>query len=342
MTPQTGLVHAAYRPPYDWPRMLRFLHTRSVKGVESVRDDSYLRTVRLGDHAGWICVRDDPKQHALLIDVTPSLDPVRSELLKRLHHLFDLSARPDVIAAHFANDALLADPVARRPGLRVPGAFDGFELAVRAILGQQITVKAASTIAGRFAAAFGGTIDTPHAELTHLSPTSRRVASLSISEIASLGIIQTRARSIIAIAEEMESGRLVLEPGAHPDAVIAQLIALPGIGAVDRALHRDARAALGRRLPERRHRPSQRTRPRQRARRRALAAVAAVAQLRDAAPVVRCRRARLIICHQDPGAEASPASVLDGCGGTSVLVDPSGSVCVMEPSGFTFMPIVTL
>jgi len=231
MTPQAELVHAAYRPPYDWPRMLRFLHTRSVKGVESVRDDSYFRTVQLGDHIGWICVRDDPKQHALLIDVTPSLDPVGSELLKRLHHLFDLSARPDVIAAHFANDALLADPVARRPGLRVPGAFDGFELAVRAILGQQITVKAATTIAGRFAAAFGDAIDTPHAELTHLSPTSRRVASLSISEIASLGIIQTRARSIIAVAEEMVSGRLQLEPGAQPDAVIEQLIALPGIGA---------------------------------------------------------------------------------------------------------------
>jgi AraC family transcriptional regulator, regulatory protein of adaptative response / DNA-3-methyladenine glycosylase II len=230
MTPTDRLVHAAYRAPYDWPRMLRFLHTRSVKGVESVRGDSYLRTVQLGEHTGWICVRDDPKQHALLIDVTPSLDPVRSELLTRLHHLFDLSARPDVIAAHFANDALLADAVARRPGLRVPGAFDGFELAVRAVLGQQITVKAASTIAGRFAAAFGGTIDTPHAELTHLSPTASRVAALSIPEIASLGIIQTRARSIIAVAEEMASGRLKLEPGAHPDAVIEQLIALPGIG----------------------------------------------------------------------------------------------------------------
>jgi AraC family transcriptional regulator, regulatory protein of adaptative response / DNA-3-methyladenine glycosylase II len=230
MTLPDSLVAAAYRPPYDWPRMLRFLHTRSVKGVESVRGDSYLRTVQIGDHDGWICVRDDPKQHALLIDVTPSLDPVRPELLARLHHLFDLGAHPDVIAAHFANDALLADAVARRPGLRVPGAFDGFELAVRAILGQQITVKAASTIAGRFAAAFGGTIDTPHAELTHLSPTSDRVATLSIPEIASLGIIQTRARSIIAVAEEMASGRLRLEPSAQPDAVIAQLIALPGIG----------------------------------------------------------------------------------------------------------------
>ncbi|MDQ2766150.1 MAG: hypothetical protein M3Y30_03235 [Gemmatimonadota bacterium] len=227
-TPTTRLSYIA---PLDWTRLVRFLSARSVKGVESVRDDAYLRTVRLGDHTGWIRVRDAPAKHALAVEVAPTLAPALASLRERLINLFDLGARPDIIGAHFARDPILGDSVAQRPGLRVPGAFDGFELAVRAILGQQITVKAATTIAGRFVAAFGDPLETPYPELTHLSPTASRVASASVDEIASLGIIQTRARSIIAIASEMESGRLELRPGAHPDAVIAKLVALPGIGA---------------------------------------------------------------------------------------------------------------
>jgi len=211
--------------------MLRFLAARSTKGIESVKDDAYLRTIRLDDHAGWILVRNAPAKSALLVEASQSLTPALPALVNRLQHLFDLSAHPDIIAAHLARVARLADSVSRRPGLRVPGAFDGFELAARAILGQQITVRAATTLAGRFAAAFGDPIDVPHAGVTHLSPTSRRIALASIPEIASLGIVQTRARSIIAIAQEMESGRLLLEPGAQPAAVISQLVALPGIGA---------------------------------------------------------------------------------------------------------------
>lgn len=225
------LARLSYHAPFDWPRMLRFLRARSVKGVEMVRDDSYLRTVLLGSHAGWISVRDEPDNCALLVESTPSLAPVRPALLDRLRDLFDLRARPDLISAHFAGDPLLASAVAARPGLRVPGAFDGFELAARAILGQQITVKAATTIAGRFAAALGEPIDTPHAELTHLSPGAERVSAATIDEIASLGIIRTRARSLIAIAQELASGRLTLDAGADPAAMIAQLIELPGIGA---------------------------------------------------------------------------------------------------------------
>lgn len=219
-----------YTAPLDWPRLLRFLSARSVKGVESVHEDSYLRTVRIADHAGWIRVRDVPADRTLAVELAPALAPVQAQLLERLGNLFDVRARPDIIGAHFARDPILGHAVSLRPGLRVPGAFDGFELAVRAILGQQITVKAATTIAGRFAAAFGDAIETPHSALTHLSPTAHRLTIATVDEIASLGIIQTRARSILAIAAEMERGRLVLEPGAHPDAVIARLVALPGIG----------------------------------------------------------------------------------------------------------------
>ena len=228
MSPITPL---SYHAPFDWARLLRFLHARSAKGVEIVRDNVYLRTVRIGAHEGWIAVRDAPQHSALLVDYAPSLSPVLPALLERLRNLFDLDASPDLIRAHFAADPVLGRAVSLRPGLRVPGAFDGFELAARAILGQQITVKAATTIAGRFAAAFGDAIETPDPALTHLSPSASRVAAASIDEIASLGIIQTRARSLIALAREMGAGRLTLDAGAAPHETIAQLVALPGIGA---------------------------------------------------------------------------------------------------------------
>jgi len=211
--------------------MLRFLRARSVKGVEVVRDDTYLRTVRLASRTGWICVRDAPRENALLVEATSSLEPVLPALLDRLRDLFDLHAHPDLISAHFAADPVLASAVALRPGLRVPGAFDGFELAARAILGQQITVKAATTIAGRFAGELGDPIETPYAELTRLSPEAPRVADATSDVIASLGIIRSRARSLIAIAREMESGRLALHAGANPASVIEQLVDLSGIGA---------------------------------------------------------------------------------------------------------------
>jgi AraC family transcriptional regulator of adaptative response / DNA-3-methyladenine glycosylase II len=135
-----------------------------------------------------------------------------------------------VIGAHLAQDSLLTNAVAHNPGLRVPGAFDGFELALRAILGQQITVKGATTLAGRFVEAFGEALETPHVGLTHVCPTPQRIAAASLEEVAALGIPQVRARSIITLAQEVASGRLHLEPGLDPERTMAQLVALPGIG----------------------------------------------------------------------------------------------------------------
>jgi AraC family transcriptional regulator, regulatory protein of adaptative response / DNA-3-methyladenine glycosylase II len=230
-SPESFTLQLTYRPPFDWPGMMRFLGARALKGVEWVHEDAYFRTARLGSHQGWMCVRNAPDKRALLVELTHSLTPVLPAVLGRLRHVFDLSARPDVIAAKLMQDGLLADVVARNPGLRVPGAFDGFELAVRAILGQQVTVKAATTLAGRFVDAFGEAFETPHAGLTRLSPTPERVAAAKIEELTSLGIVQTRARSIVALAEEIASGRLRLEAGAQPSETIAHLVALPGIGA---------------------------------------------------------------------------------------------------------------
>jgi AraC family transcriptional regulator of adaptative response / DNA-3-methyladenine glycosylase II len=172
------------------------------------------------------------KGHALLVEFTHSLSPALPAVLGRVRALFDLTARPDVIAKHLKKDALLASAVRANPGLRVPGAFDGFEMGVRAILGQQVTVKAATTIASRLVAAFGDPIVTPFAELHRLTPTAGRLAAASIDDIARHGVIAARSKSIIALAQAQKSAGLALDGGAHhsPDESIRRLAELPGIG----------------------------------------------------------------------------------------------------------------
>jgi AraC family transcriptional regulator of adaptative response / DNA-3-methyladenine glycosylase II len=226
----TFTLQLGFRPPFDWHGILRFLRLRALRGVERVDANAYSRTVRLGRHTGHVTVRHSPAKHVLLVELDHALTPVLPGLLTRLRGLFDLAARPDLISEQLMRDHLLAAVVARNPGLRVPGAFDGFELAVRAILGQQITVKGATTLAGRYVDAFGERISAPRDALTHLAPTAHRIAKLSVDDIASLGVIQSRARGIITLAEEVASGRLTLDAGADPEATMKQLIALPGIG----------------------------------------------------------------------------------------------------------------
>jgi AraC family transcriptional regulator of adaptative response / DNA-3-methyladenine glycosylase II len=227
---RTSTLRLSYRPPYDWQEILKFLGARMIREVEFVSTDSYARTVRLGKSTGWIKVTHAPEKRGLVVEFTHTLAPVLPALLGRLRNLFDLTARPDLIAAHLIKHKLLKKSVTKNPGLRVPGAFDGFEMAIRAILGQQITVKAATTIAGRFAEAFGEKIRTPFPELTRLSPLAARIAKVSVRDIAKLGIVRTRAASILALARAFQAGSLKLDAGTNPEADIAQLTALPGIG----------------------------------------------------------------------------------------------------------------
>ena len=223
-------LQLAYRPPFDWNGLIAFLAARAIRGVEWVSDDVYHRTVQLGAHTGWVRVRHAPGRHTLLVDITHTLMPALPALLGRLRHLFDLSARPDMIRERLGADPRLGRLIAQNPGLRVPGAFDGFEMAVRAILGQQITVKGASTIAGRVASAFGDVIQTPFPQLVRLAPTPERLAAAGVEELAAHGIVQSRARCVVSLAGEVTSGRLMLEPGANPDLTMAQLTSLPGVG----------------------------------------------------------------------------------------------------------------
>lgn len=226
----TLVLQVSYRPPYDWKGILSFLSKRTIKSVEWVTEDSYARTIRLSQHSGWIRLTQAPDRNALLMEFTHSLTPVLPALISRVRHLFDLNARPDVISAHLQKDPLLKDAVSRNPGLRVPGAIDGFELAIRAILGQQVTVKAATTLACRLMEAYGDPIETPFPELSRLSPLPEKLSNLHVDDIAKHGIVSARAKSIIALAQASASGALTLEPGMQPEKAVGQLDALPGIG----------------------------------------------------------------------------------------------------------------
>lgn len=226
----TSVLQLAYRPPFDWDALLDFLGRRAIAGVEAVADDAYLRTVRIGVHTGWIAVRHLPEKLALGVEFSHSLAPALPALLGRVRQLFDLDARPDLIDGQLGADPALGAWVRAHPGQRVPGAFDPFELAVRAILGQQVTVKAASTLAGRFAAAFGETLTTSHAALSLLTPAAATIAKAQPARIARLGIVGARARSLVALARALDGTALQLEPGADPVATVAALESLPGVG----------------------------------------------------------------------------------------------------------------
>lgn len=227
---ETLTLRVAYRPAFDWDGLLGFLALRALRGVEVVRDGAYLRTVRIGDRTGWIRVTHAPTERGLRVELTHSLVPCVPRLLARVRNLFDLDARPDLIARDLGRDPRLASSLSEYPGLRVPGAFDGFELAARAILGQQVTVRAAATLAGRFSEAFGERFETPHEGLTRLAPTAEVVAGADVDAIASLGIVGARARSLIALARAVADGVVNLESGADHEETRARLVELPGIG----------------------------------------------------------------------------------------------------------------
>ncbi|MBN9376826.1 MAG: adenosine deaminase [Chlamydiales bacterium 38-26] len=223
-------LHLHYRPPFNWVTLLNFLQNRMIEGVESIEEGHYSRTVQISKHKGWIRVSNVQENHALKVEISLSLTPVLAILLTRIRHLFDLNARPDLITAHLSQDPLLAADVLKNPGLRVPGAFDGFEISLRAILGQQITVKAATTLASRLVKTFGETIETPFPQLHYLFPTAQSIISVPTEKIAALGIIRSRAQSILALADEISSQRLQLNGHADPEKTINQLISIPGIG----------------------------------------------------------------------------------------------------------------
>jgi AraC family transcriptional regulator of adaptative response / DNA-3-methyladenine glycosylase II len=220
------VVQLGFRPPLAWDALLAFLAPRATPGVEAVDGGVYRRVVALGGRAGWIAV-GPPARAALPVAVSPALVPALVPLLARVRALFDLDAQPRAIAAELGRDPRLARALSLQPGVRVPGAFDGLELAVRAVLGQQVSVQAATTLAGRIAAALGTKVAAPGLE--RAAPTAEQLIAAGPEALARLGVVPARARTIVALARAVEDG-LRLEPGADPAETVARLEALPGIG----------------------------------------------------------------------------------------------------------------
>jgi AraC family transcriptional regulator of adaptative response / DNA-3-methyladenine glycosylase II len=218
-----------YRPPYDWEPMLSFLGRRAIPGVEIVSGHTYARTIEIDGSHGIVSV-EPGDDHALRIHVRcPRLVALPS-IIARVRRVFDLAADPVAIAAQLAEDPVLAPLVAARPGLRVPGAWDGFELAVRAVLGQQITVKAAVTLAGRLVAAHGEPLARASCGmdgLTHLFPRPERLA---FADLSALGIPRARAVALSTLAATVVSDPQVFGTGRTLEETIVRLRALAGVG----------------------------------------------------------------------------------------------------------------
>jgi AraC family transcriptional regulator of adaptative response / DNA-3-methyladenine glycosylase II len=215
-----------FRPPLDGPELFAYLAGRATPGVEEVVGTSYRRTIAIGGARGVIQLELRGTGEVELearLETVDALAPV----VRRARHLLDLDADPDAISAHLSKDPKLRAIVRRRPGMRVPGAFDGFELATRAILGQQVSVKAATTLAGRLAARFGEVLDTPAGSLTHYFPTP---AHLAEAEIETIGLPARRAATIRVLADAVARGDIVLDGTADLDETKQRLLALPGFG----------------------------------------------------------------------------------------------------------------
>lgn len=222
-------LRLAWRPPYDIEALLGFHSRRQLQGVEQVEGLELRRTLgwphRGGRLAGWIAARFVPAANELHLSVAPSLAPVLGAVLRRVRQAFDLDADAAAIDA-----ALATLPLPPRVGTRLPGTLDGFEAAVRVILGQQVTVKAARTLVHRLVERFGAPIETPWPALTRIFPDAATVAAADAESIGSLGIVRQRVGALQGLARELASGRLVLHRGAPLEATLDALRALPGIG----------------------------------------------------------------------------------------------------------------
>ncbi|MEI3377336.1 MAG: AlkA N-terminal domain-containing protein [Coriobacteriales bacterium] len=231
-----GIVfRLGYRPPYRFDDLLAFFRMRQIEGVERIDDSSYERAVRLEDegteHIGWLRVKNDEKKNALIVIMSESLLPVTSQVLERVRHMFDIDSDPSTIHEAIASlDEII--PGAAKPGTRVPGCFDPFETAVRAILGQQVTVAFANTLAARVARSFGTPIELGRDGLSYAFPTHHDILAIPVIEDAfgELGVIKTRSRVIAEIAHALDTGDIDFGRGAIVDEQREKLLALKGIG----------------------------------------------------------------------------------------------------------------
>jgi AraC family transcriptional regulator of adaptative response / DNA-3-methyladenine glycosylase II len=224
--PECYRFRLAYRPPYDWDAVLAFLSARATPGVEFADGSRYRRTITVDGQHGSIDVSPLEPDCALCLKVRfPNPRPLLF-IVEQVRRMFDLGADPAVIGEHLGADPLLRRPLAKHPGIRTPGAWDGFELAVRAILGQQVSVRAATTVAGRLASMFGSPV-APDAGLSRVFPTPIQLANAPVERT---GVMPSRATTIRCLARRVAEAAISFSSSADRKTTISALEALPGIG----------------------------------------------------------------------------------------------------------------
>ena len=225
----------AYRPPLAWNALLAFLAGRANPGVERISSGTWSRLVRIDAHTGVIRVRMPEPKSALanhdvvVLEADATLAPALMPLCARVKHVFDLVAEPNAIESHLVRTGFGAIPRSAR-GLRVPGTWDGFELALRAILGQQVSVAGATTLMGRLTATFGEPVSANAEGFTHLSPTAERLADAGAEAIRGIGLPAARAETIHRLATLVAGGELSFEADTDVRALIRRLVEVRGIG----------------------------------------------------------------------------------------------------------------
>ncbi len=231
-SPAAGVtLRLPFSPPYDWRGMMDFLGPRAIPGVEAVEADRYMRTFEMHGSCGVLEVRPVPGKSHLLATVWTDRVAGLGAIVSRLRRLFDLDADAAAIDAHLSSDPILARRVRQRPGIRVPGAWDGFELAVRALLGQQVSVAAATTFAGRVAALAGKPFEPETGVLMGglrlIFPTAPAVAA---ADLARIGLTRARTEALRGLAAAFAEQPELLRPYESLETSIERLTSLPGIG----------------------------------------------------------------------------------------------------------------
>jgi len=227
---QPIVMRLDYRPPFRYDLLLDFLSYRAVEGVELVEGDAYSRTVRTESGVGWIKVANQPEKNCLRVTISPELFGELPTVMAKVRRLFDTDCFPLVIEEALAGFYERA-PHCHLLGVRIPCCFDGFEMAVRAILGQQVTVKAANTMAGRVAAAFGSPVSLSAEGLTTAFPLPLAFCTPDAAEkLGMLGVVRQRSRAICSLAEALCAGEVDLRPGADVEETAKGLLAISGIG----------------------------------------------------------------------------------------------------------------
>jgi len=220
-------ITLSYAPPYDWAAMMEFFGARAIDGVEVVTAERYLRAIEIDGVQGAVSVAPVAGKNALAATIAFPNVKALPTIVSRLRRMFDVGADVRAITAHLKKDARLAHAIKARPGLRVPGAWDPFELAMRAVLGQQITVGAARKLAGKLTALCGTPLSLAVPGLTHTFPSAAQVAE---ADLSAMGMPGARLRTLTAVAKAALAERDLFSTAVDLESAVARLCALPGIG----------------------------------------------------------------------------------------------------------------